>query len=374
MANLDKCDRLLVLVPGGRVAFYGPPAEALSYFSKSSWAEVFHAFEADPERDWAGEFAVSPAYARCVRRLRWKPAEKSGQPGQSLVASPPRWRGAFRQMVTLTRRYIRTIASDRNYLMFIAVLPVVLGAMIRLFPSKDGLAGPPHTSNNLQELLLALVSSACLAGAATSVREIVKERPIYVRERAVGQSAGAYLSSKLLVLGIISVVESSILVLLGLAGRPMPSSGALLTGTPLIELLLGIAVLAVASMCIGLVGSALITTSDKTVPFLVLLTTAQIILSGGLLSLSAKPGFTQLAWLAPARWGFGAVASTTNLNAINSTPGSLTDPLWVHTSSDWLRDTGCMVGLALISVLLTWVRLRSLSPGRPRKRKIDDWW
>ena len=33
--NLDVCDRLLVLVPGGRVAFYGPPADGLKYFGKS---------------------------------------------------------------------------------------------------------------------------------------------------------------------------------------------------------------------------------------------------------------------------------------------------------------------------------------------------
>jgi len=32
MANLDTCDRLLVLAPGGKMAFYGPPGEALRYF------------------------------------------------------------------------------------------------------------------------------------------------------------------------------------------------------------------------------------------------------------------------------------------------------------------------------------------------------
>src|SRR5204862_2096765 len=37
VANLDTCDRLLVLVPGGRVAFYGPPSEGLTFFDKNSW-------------------------------------------------------------------------------------------------------------------------------------------------------------------------------------------------------------------------------------------------------------------------------------------------------------------------------------------------
>src|SRR6516225_9682363 len=57
VANLDNCDRLLVLVPGGKVAFYGPPDEGLSYFGLAGWAEVFQAFERYPDRDWAAEYA-----------------------------------------------------------------------------------------------------------------------------------------------------------------------------------------------------------------------------------------------------------------------------------------------------------------------------
>ena len=62
VANLDTCDRLLVLVPGGKVAYYGPPDEGLAYFGLAGWAEVFQAFEPYPERDWAAEYAASQAH------------------------------------------------------------------------------------------------------------------------------------------------------------------------------------------------------------------------------------------------------------------------------------------------------------------------
>jgi ABC-type multidrug transport system permease subunit len=55
----------------------------------------------------------------------------------------------------------------------------------------------------------------------------------------------------------------------------------LLTHLPLIELLLGIAVLSLTSMCLGLLVSALVSTSEKAMPLLVLLTMVQVILSGG---------------------------------------------------------------------------------------------
>ena len=75
--------------------------------------------------------------------------------------------------------------------------------------------------------------------------------------------------------------------------------------------MLGITVLSLASMCLGLLVSAFVNTSEKAMPFLVLLTMAQVILSGGIQSLNSTPGVQQLAWLAPSRWGFGATAATT---------------------------------------------------------------
>jgi ABC-type multidrug transport system ATPase subunit/pSer/pThr/pTyr-binding forkhead associated (FHA) protein len=369
VANLDTCDRLLVLVPGGKIAFYGPPAEGISYFGLPGWAEVFQAFERYPDRDWAGEFAASPEYRQYVAGQRPKPAARKAPAGQAQLpaAPPPQHRGSFRQLSTLTRRYVRVIAADRGYLMFMALLPIILGVVIRLVGSKQGLAGLPGSNTNASETLVLLVVCACLAGAASSVRELVKERAIYIRERAAGLSSGAYLASKLMVLGVISVVQSVVIVLLGLVGRPLPPHGAFLTGLPLVELLLGIAVLALASMCLGLLVSALVSTSEKAMPILVLLTMIQVILSGGVVSLVGKMGVSQLAWIAPSRWGFGAVASTANLNVLMpAAPGSITDPLWQHTSSTWLRDMGIQAGLAVIFALIAWIRLRRLRPGRRR--------
>ena len=86
VANLDTCDRLLVLVPGGNIAYYGPPDEGLSYFGLTGWAEVFQAFERYPDRDWAAEY-IRVAGARPVRP---GPAPQVGPQG------PGRRRGARR--------------------------------------------------------------------------------------------------------------------------------------------------------------------------------------------------------------------------------------------------------------------------------------
>ena len=260
VANLDVCDRLLVLVPGGKVAFFGPPQDGLRYFGEPGWAEVFQAFDRYPDRDWAGEFAASAIYEEYVTRPQSIPAVPSGP---KAAGTPAPVRGsAFHQIGTLCRRYARVIASDRGYLLFTALMPIIIGALIHLIAGSKGLGGPPGTNTSASTLLILLIVGVCLSGTVSSIWELVKERTIYVRERAAGLSSGAYLGSKLIVLGVIAVVQAALLAAIGLLGHPLPRTGSFLTGAPFAELLIGIAVLCVASMCLGLMVSALVSTTE----------------------------------------------------------------------------------------------------------------
>jgi hypothetical protein len=67
---------------------------------------------------------------------------------------------------------------------------------------------------------------------------------------------------------------------------------------------------------------------------------------------------SQLSWIAPARWGFAALASTVNLNAIGLLPGTDSDPLWTTSAADWVRDLGITAGWAAIYLAVTLVQLR----------------
>ena len=363
VASLDICDRLLVLVPGGKVAYFGSPADGLRHFGRSNWAQVFRAFEAEPERDWAGEYRRSEFAARYMT----VPSPAEDPSAAAVRAAPPAPEPSKRlaQLSTLVRRYLAVIASDRNYVGVLALLPIILGALIRAIPDPGGLTG---TSNgNAIQVLLILVMGACLIGVANAVRELVKERAIYTRERAAGLSPGAYLASKVVVLGLISAVQAVVLVLIGLAGRPLPRHGAVLAAAPLAELMLGIAVLAVASMTAGLLISAVVSSSDKTMPLLVVAVLTQVVLSGGVFRLNGMAGLGQLSWLSPSRWGFAAAASTSNLNHVTPPPpGSTPDPLWQHTPHIWLLDMAMQLLLTAVLIALTWWRLRQANPGRVR--------
>jgi ABC transport system ATP-binding/permease protein len=368
VANLNLCDRLLVLVPGGKIAFFGPPADGLRHFVQPGWAEVFQAFDAQPDRDWAAEFR------RSVYHSRYIAAEMNNAPTTSRPAAqapaPPATRNRLAQLSTMCRRYLAVIASDRVYLGVLAVLPVLLGGLIRAVPSPQGLTGTNNA--DAASLLLVLAVGACFAGAANAVWELVKERSIYSRERAAGLSAGAYLLSKLLILGVISAIQAVVMLAIGLTGRPLPPQGAVLTHLPELELLLAMAALGIASMTLGLLISAVVNSSDKALPLLVVVVMGQVVLSGGIFPLHGKAGLGQLSWLSPSRWGFAATASTASLNKIGPPPvaqgGTVPspDPLWNHTQSAWITDMAILLALALVLALVTWWRLARMGPAKRR--------
>ncbi len=371
VANLDVCDRLLVLVPGGKVAYFGPPGDGLRHFGQPGWAEVFQTFEREPGRDWAGEFRRSPWYAKYITEAMAGPAPAEGK---RQTPPPPRSKNRLSQFSTLCRRYVAVIASDRVYLALLAGAPIVLGAVILVIPDKAGLrlghqtGLPPggHPSNpDAESLLLILIISACFAGAFNSVRELVKERAIYSRERAAGLSPASYLGSKLAVLGLISGVQAAVLVLIGLIGRALPAHGAFLHSLPLVELILAIAALALVSMSLGLLISASVNTSEKTMPLLMVLVVVEVILTGGVFAIAGKVGLEQVAWLSPSRWGYAATAATAKLNKlVPPAPGSPVDSLWRHNPHTWLMDMGVLLALGIVFAFLTWRRLLKQGPGR----------
>jgi len=371
---IDQCDRLIVLQPGGKMAYFGPPADGLRYFGREDWADVFQAFADEPERDFAAEFRASPEFVKyvatpiSVRQRRLDAGRPEGQ------QSPrPKQRSSFDQIFTMARRYLRVMAADRVFLATTIVMPILLGALVRVTPSHFGLTqstkpGPGFNTAAIQMLMI-LVMSCVLSGTALSIREFIKERDIYERERMAGLSATAYLFSKVLVLSAISVLQSLLITLVGLAFIKVPSSGVVIPGSALIEIFVALAVLSVMSMLIGLAISALVTKADQTMPILVGVTMVQVALSGGLFPLTGAIG--SVAMVAPARWGLGAVASTINLNSIQSSvsmppSNQKPDALWTHDASHWLVAIGAMFLLGILWIIIARIRLASIGP---RKRK-----
>jgi hypothetical protein len=372
---IDQCDRVLVLAPGGTMAFYGPPAPGLKYFRAKDWADVFKHFSTSPARSWAAEFRASPEFNEYIAN------PISGHQGQRQEVQPERQReddarvrsrqrGMLAQALTMARRYLRVMQADRAFMLTTLLMPIVLGSVVRATPTHFGLDNSTPVGGlnvNAIQLLMILVISSVLSGTALSIREFIKERDIYERERMAGLSATAYLFSKVTVLSLISVLQAALFTIVGLLGQQVPSSGLVIPGTALIEIFVALAVLSVTSMLIGLAISTLVTKGDQAMPILVGLIILELGLSGGLYPINGGIGSVSL--IAPARWGLGALASTINLNVIQSSinqgpNGQQPDALWTHNAAHWLTSVAVMVGIGIIWLIIARIRLARIGPHR----------
>lgn len=338
VAELAICDKLLVMAPGGSVAYFGPPDEALNFFGYSTWADVFSAFESYRDYDWAGRWKGSQHYQLYAADID-AVAPQSVQPAVQQTR-PPKPQGWGSQLWTLMRRYASVIASDKGFIGLMLILPAVLGVVSVVIPAKFGLAppvAPSRFNGDAGTIMLILAVGMCFSGAANSVRELIKERVIYERERATGLSRSAYLASKVIVLGVITAIQGVIICAIGFYPRDLPAEGLVMP--PAVEICLSVIALGFTSMMFGLVISSLVKTAEKTMPLLVMFAIVQVVFTGILFQVYDSPGLEQFAWLMPSRWAIAAAGTTLNLGVLmppwDQDNPTNTDPLWDATAGQW---------------------------------------
>ncbi|MFE7649700.1 FHA domain-containing protein [Streptomyces phaeoluteigriseus] len=375
VAELAICDKLLVMAPGGSVAYFGPPEEALNFFGYDTWADVFSAFENYRDYDWAGRWKGSQHYQMYAADIdAIAPQPVSVTPMQAM--KPPKPQGWMSQFVTLVRRYTSVIVSDKGFLGLMVILPAVLGAVSLLIDSGNSLLPNPVNpksgriipNGTATTVLLILAVGACFAGAANSVRELIKERVIYERERATGLSRSAYLMSKVFVLGVITVLQGLLVGVIGFSSREIPAQGLVLGTATMIELSIPIMALGFTSMMFGLIISSLVKTAEKTMPLLVMFAIIQVVFTGCLFSLNGAVGVNQFSYLMPSRWAVAAAGATLDFNKISPpADGGEADPLWEHTVGAWGMDMAALLVLGVICGFFVARFLRRHEPEVMRK-------
>ncbi|MEU9029147.1 FHA domain-containing protein [Streptomyces sp. NPDC048383] len=366
VAELAICDKLLVMAPGGSVAYFGPPDDALNFFGYSTWADVFSAFEEFRDYDWAGRWKGSQHYQLYAADIDAVAPQSVAFPSPQQMR-PPKPQGWGSQLWTLIRRYVSVIASDKGFIGLMLILPAVLGVVSTVIPATFGLAPPRPPSQfngDAGTIMLILAVGMCFSGAANSVRELIKERVIYERERATGLSRSAYLMSKVIVLGVITAVQGVVICAIGFFPRDLPAEGLLMP--PAVELCLSVIALGFTSMMFGLVISSLVRTAEKTMPLLVMFAIVQVVFTGILFQVYDSPGLEQFAWLMPSRWAIAAAGATLNLGRLmppwdRDNPTN-TDPLWDATIGQWSLNITVLLLIGIACGFLVQRLLRRHEP------------
>jgi ABC transport system ATP-binding/permease protein len=239
--------------------------------------------------------------------------------------------------------------------------------------------------NQPGQVLVLMNVGAIFMGTALTIRDLIGERAIFLREQAVGLSTTAYLLAKVCVYSIFAIVQSGIVTLITIIGVGPPKNGPVVLGVILgnsntaaaIELFVGMAAATVCASTVGFALSALAKSNEQIMPLLVVAIMSQLVFSGGMIPVTGRAVLDQMSWVTPARWGFAITASTVGLTDMVKPPLMPDDSLWRHTidavaqqkppdfggpaavtgdpaRSTWLLDFGMLVALSVF--YLTFVR------------------
>jgi ABC transport system ATP-binding/permease protein len=244
MENVYLMDQVAV-VSYGRVLFQGSPEEARARFGVSRLTALYEALQSrDPQTLPSFEVALPP-----------DAAQKKPAPEPS-----PRPRRAFSLPILLERQMAIFRADPKNFLMLLAQ-PLIIGVLVACATS-DG----PLTQFYIYVATLWF-------GSSNSAQEIVRELPIYRRERLVGLSRWSYLLSKFLWMGSLTTFQSLLLFAV-IAAIHLGVPGAYQWQV------LGLILLAFAATGIGLTISAFAKSAIQAVMLVPLFLIPQIVFSG----------------------------------------------------------------------------------------------
>src|SRR5580700_9536369 len=262
VSYLDVCDQILLVAPGGKTAFCGPPGQVEAAMGTRNWADIFAKVGADPDE------ANRRFLEQGGRRDSQTPAPESpadlGEPVHSDL---------LRQLSTIARRQVRLVISDRGYSVFLAVLPFLIGALsLTVKGPRPGLgpADPLGLAPTQPQYIMVLLNiGAVFMGTALTIRDLIGERPIFKREQAVGLSTTAYLLAKVAVFCAFATTQAAIATVIVRLGKGAATAHPPFFDNSTFSLFLTVAATCVASAMFGLLLSAVAQTSEQIMPLLV---------------------------------------------------------------------------------------------------------
>ena len=291
--NVYLSDRLFVL-NGGRLVFAGTAPEARDYFGVQKLALLYDRLEARPPAEWRELYRP---------QQEAEDAKREGADGGGDASSCAAWQARRRRAVArpaaalptlLARQWTILRADWKNFLLLFGQ-PLVIALLVARATDDAALA-----------LFFAYLATLWF-GCSNAAQEIVREVPVYRRERMVGLGRHAYLLSKFTLWGGLTAVQGVFLYGClwaarfalypdpeGGLGRGLDGSSAWYLGS--------IVGMAFAAVGIGFAVSALARSTMQAVMVVPLVLIPQILFSGLVVETNqmSAPGVYALTWPMPS--------------------------------------------------------------------------
>lgn len=344
LENIDSC-HLVALLHQGHLVYYGPPDDAAAYFGVERLSGVYEKLETQDAAVWSARFRESPCYERFIAARLSQGQAAGGQSSDAAGPPPKRSWFSLRQAATLTSRYANLLFADRlNLLVLLLQAPIIAFVVGAIFDTSGSLLDRAKAES---QIAFVLVLSAIWFGCINSAREIVKELPVYLRERSVVVTIPAYITSKLIPLAILCAVQCASFLAIVTLMIDFPGS----FGERFVTLFLA----GLAATGMGLVVSAFVNSNDKAIAALPLLLIPQFILSNSVVALKGVSEVVAQVTVI-AYWALDAMHATLEKAVLDLRQPS-GEPV-IALSGSWSTDIAATAALACALIVVTVIALK----------------
>ena len=230
-------DRIMIIDRGGYQIFYGNPTEAIIYFRLNS-------NNANPLEDQCAACGNINA-DQILQIVETKIVDEHGRPTSLRKVSPEEWAEKYRKskanitenvnngkselpsnMYSIPGLLVQTVIfftrdflakkSDRQYMIITLLGSPVLALLLSWFTRyNDGNTYSFAANDNIPAYMFMCVITSMFFGLMVSSDEIVKDRKLLNRESFLNLSWLSYINSKILMMFIISAIQTFSFVLIG---------------------------------------------------------------------------------------------------------------------------------------------------------------
>jgi ABC transport system ATP-binding/permease protein len=311
--NLMLSDLVVFLAKGGRVAYFGPPKDALAYFDVEEFDEIY--IKVDEERspqEWARQYQQSSYYQKYIadRQIALFEMQASSRItplktvlGQSLKPSP------WRQFRILSQRSLAILRQDRPSFLFLLAVAPILGLLDFVMWRRNMFDSTNGDPSQCFTLLFISVLIAVIVGSLSTMREVVKESEIYRRERMIGLQILPYVMSKVGLSAVLALYQSAIFMSTKAIAVDFPG-----TWVTAVSIYVTLFLSTLGGMVMGLLVSALSTSQNMAPLLTILFLVPQITFAGSFLPLrTLGPAGQAISQLTVTRWAYESMVTLSGL-------------------------------------------------------------
>lgn len=229
-------DKIMIIDRGGYQVYFGNPTEAIVFFKTVSK-------HANPDEDQCVKCGNVDT-DQILQIIERKVVDEHGRPTRTRKITPKEWAekyressagkisrtvsekqelpennfsipGLFKQSIIFFKRDFLSKAADRQYLIISLLGPPLLAFLLAFFTRYTSETYKFSENDNIPAFLFMCILTSLFFGLMVSSGEIVKDRKILKRESFLNLSWFSYLNSKVMILFLVSAIQTISFVIIG---------------------------------------------------------------------------------------------------------------------------------------------------------------